>query len=127
MGGMTTETGYEPWILDWVAYAGGTEIGPRATVHLSRLNETVEADGFGAGLVDAACDAVMAGTGVRALILTFKASSYEPGPDVVVDVVLETSVDDAKFSTRASSGDLVEATARALLSAINLAGLQQGG
>jgi hypothetical protein len=107
------------WHLDWVAYAGGTEVGPKATVHLSHADESVEAEGAGAGLIDAACRAVSEATGVDGRVVAFRAYSVGPGSEAVGEVELDVEIGRRRINVRASSRDVVEACARAYLSAIN--------
>jgi hypothetical protein len=107
------------WHLDWVAYAGGSEVGPRATVRLSHADESVEAEGVGTGLIDAACHAVSQATGVEGRVVAFRAYSVGPGSEAVGEVELDVEIGRRRINVRASSRDVVEACARAYLSAIN--------
>jgi hypothetical protein len=107
------------WYLDWVAYAGGSEVGPKATVHLSHADESVEAEGAGSGLIDAACRAVSEATGVDGRVVAFRAYSVGPGSEAVGEVELDVEIGRRRINVRASSRDVVEACARAYLSAIN--------
>jgi len=109
----------QDWNLDWVAYAGGTEVGPRARVHLSRIDESVESEGTGSGLIDAACHAVSQATGVEGRVMAFRAFSAGPGSDAVGEIELDVEVGRRRVSMHASSVDVVEACARAFLAAIN--------
>lgn len=112
---------FEPWVLEWVAYAGGSEVGPRTVVQVSRAGETVEVDAQGVGLIDAACHAVSEATGIPARLLAFRATAVEPGSGARAGVEVEVEVDGRRVSARASSSDVIEATAMAYLHALNLA------
>lgn len=111
---------YEPWVLDWVAYAGGTQVGPRATVQLSRRGESVEASGEGSGLIDAACRAISHACAVDGAVMGFRAYSLGPGSEAVGEVELDVEIARRRMTVRGSSTDVVEACARAYLAAINL-------
>ncbi|HSK25773.1 MAG TPA: alpha-isopropylmalate synthase regulatory domain-containing protein [Jiangellales bacterium] len=119
---MTTAVspGQEPdsWHLDWIAYAGGTDVGPRARVRLSRAEESVEAEGTGTGLIDAACHAVSQACGVGGRVMAFRAYSVGPGSEALGEVELDVEVGRRRVVVRASSTDVVEACARAFLSAV---------
>lgn len=107
------------WGLDWVAYAGGSEVGPRATVHLSRGEESVQAEATGAGLIDAACRAVSEAIEVQGRVVAFRAYSTGPGSSAQGEVELDVEIGRRRVSVRASSSDVVEASARAFLAALN--------
>ena len=119
---MTTATSQaehlDSWHLDWIAYAGGTDVGPRARVHLSRAEESVEAEGTGTGLIDAACHAVSQACGVEGRVMGFRAYAIGPGSEAVGEVELDVQVGSRRVTVRASSTDVVEACARAFLSAV---------
>jgi 2-isopropylmalate synthase len=111
------------WRFQWLALAGGTDTPPRATVRLERgtglAAETVEADGIGDGMVDAACHAVAQAVGVDASLVSFQVAAVTPGTDAVGDVSVQVAVDGRLVNARGVSTDIVEASARAFLHAIN--------
>ncbi len=99
--------------------AGGTSSTPTATVVLTEGDERVEATAEGNGMIDAAIAAVAKATGVTGTLLDFKVSSVTKGGDALGDVVVQLEADGAKVSGRGVSTDVVEASARAYLSAVN--------
>jgi 2-isopropylmalate synthase len=107
------------WHFDWIAVAGGTQTVPRATVRLTRGEESVEADGGGDGMVDAACNAVAKAVGVDATLVSFQVAAVTPGTDAVGDVSVQVDVAGQRVNARGVSTDIVEASARAFLHAIN--------
>ncbi len=107
------------WSFDWIAVAGGTDTAPRATVRVSRDGETVEANGTGDGMIDAACNAVARATGADAALLAFQVAAVTPGSDAVGDVSVQVSVAGQRVTARGVSTDVVEASARAFLHAVN--------
>ncbi len=107
------------WQLEQITYAGGTNAGPRASVQLFRPDETVTAEGDGTGLVDAVCQAIAEATGVEARVVAFRAYSVGPGSEALAEVELDVEVPRRRVAVRASSTDVVEASARAFLAAIN--------
>ena len=79
----------------------------------------VEADGEGNGMIDAAIEAIGRASGITGTVLDFKVSSVTKGGDALGDVVIQLEVDGLKASGRGVSTDVVEASARAYLGAVN--------
>jgi len=98
---------------------GGTSSTPTATVVLTEDDDRVEATAEGNGMIDAAFAAIAKATGVSGTLLDFKVSSVTKGGDALGDVVVQLDADGAKVSGRGVSTDVVEASARAYLSAVN--------
>jgi 2-isopropylmalate synthase len=100
---------------------GGTLATPSASVVLAdgEGGEKIEADGAGNGMIDAAVDAISRATGVSGTVLDFKVSSVTGGGDALGDVVFQLDADGIKASGRGVSTDVVEASARAYLAAVN--------
>jgi 2-isopropylmalate synthase len=109
----------DAWVFEWIAVAGGTDSERRATVRLSRGDQTSEADSSGDGLVDAACSAVAQAAGVQARLVRFQVDAVTEGTDAVADVSLTVEVEGQQVNARGVSTDTVEASARAFLNAIN--------
>jgi len=107
------------WSFSWLAVAGGTDTAPRATVRLARGEEEVEADATGDGMIDAACAAVAKAAGVDAVLLSFQVAAVTPGSDAVGDVSVSVEVQGQRVTARGVSTDVVEASARAFLHAVN--------
>lgn len=105
--------------LESLEVAGGTVGVPRAKVTLSLGGTKVESSGEGDGMIDAACSAIRTGTGVEATLTGFNVSSVTGGIDALGDVVVQCEVDGVKVSGRGVSTDVVEASARAYLNAVN--------
>ena len=100
---------------------GGTQATPSAAVVLAdgEGGEKVEAGGSGNGMIDAAVDAISRATGVSSTVLDFKVSSVTGGGDALGDVVFLLDADGIKASGRGVATDVVEASARAYLAAVN--------
>jgi len=100
---------------------GGTHTTPTAHVVLKdgESGDTVEADGTGNGMIDAACTAIATATDITGTVLDFKVSSVTGGRDALGDVVIQLEANGRKASGRGVSTDVVEASARAYLSAVN--------
>ncbi|MDQ6927829.1 MAG: 2-isopropylmalate synthase, partial [Actinomycetota bacterium] len=105
--------------LEALEVAGGTVGVPRARVVVSRRGEKLEATSEGDGMIDAACKAIKAATGIDGTLTDFNVSSVTGGVDALGDVIIQLEADGVKVSGRGVSTDVVEASARAYLSAVN--------
>jgi 2-isopropylmalate synthase len=108
-------------LLESVVVGGGTHLQPRATVHLKRGDETIEESAIGDGLIDAAMGAIARASGIEARLVSFNVSSVTAGSDALGDVVVQLDVDGRRVTGRGVATDVVEASARAYLAAINRA------
>ncbi|HEX3453284.1 MAG TPA: 2-isopropylmalate synthase [Gaiellaceae bacterium] len=100
---------------------GGTQATPSASIvlHDGESGGTVEASGSGNGMIDAAVDAIASATDVRGVVADFKVSSVTGGGDALGAVVLQVTADGSSVSGRGVATDVVEASARAYLAAVN--------
>jgi len=108
-------------VLDSVVVGGGTHLQPRATVHLKKGNEIIEESAIGDGLIDAAMGAIARASGVEARLVSFHVSSVTGGSDALGDVVVQLDVEGRRVTGRGVATDVVEASARAYLAAVNRA------
>ena len=117
LGGSVREKAFELVSLE---LRGGTVSEPEATVVVAREGEKVEASSVGDGMIDAACKALKAATGVEGTLVDFNVSSVTKGVDALGDVIIQfESEDGVAVSGRGLSTDVVEAAARAFLNAVN--------
>src|SRR5262249_44823204 len=98
---------------------GSTDTAPSAHVVVTDGATKVEADGTGNGMIDAAIDAIGHATGVEGTVLDFKVASVTGGGDALGSVVIQIESDGRKVSGRGVATDVVEASARAYLGAVN--------
>jgi len=98
---------------------GGTSIPPTAHVIVTDTDGTIEATGTGNGMIDAAIAAISRATGVDGKVLDFKVASVTGGGDALGSVVIQLEADGMKVSGRGVATDVVEASARAYLGAVN--------
>ena len=70
-------------------------------------------------MIDAACNAIRQATGVDGKLTDFNVSSVTGGVDALGDVIIQLESDGIRVSGRGVSTDVVEASARAYLSAVN--------
>jgi 2-isopropylmalate synthase len=116
IGGGHAADGFELESLD---VRGGTVGTPVATVVVTRAGEKLEATSEGDGMIDAAGKAIRAATGIEATLVDFNVSSVTGGVDALGDVIVQVEADGVKVSGRGLSTDVVEASARAFLNAVN--------
>src|SRR5881397_3747036 len=109
------------FVLESLVVSGGTSQEPRATVRLRRGAEPIEESAIGDGLIDAAMGAIQRAAGVEATLVAFNVSSVTGGSDALGDVVVQLDVDGRRVTGRGVATDVVEASGRAYLAAINRA------
>ena len=98
---------------------GGTQTTPVAKVVLTDGTAKVDAEAEGNGMIDAAIAAIGKATGVTGTLVDFKVASVTGGGDALGDVVIQLEADGHKASGRGVATDVVEASARAYLNAVN--------
>jgi 2-isopropylmalate synthase len=99
---------------------GDTSSTPSARVVLARDGEKFDATAEGDGMIDAACRAIAQATQVGDVkLLDFNVSSVTGGVDALGDVIVQLEAGGIKTSGRGVSTDVVEASARAYLNAVN--------
>jgi 2-isopropylmalate synthase len=116
----------EEYELVSIQVAGGTHMSPTATVRLIHDGQLIDESAIGDGMIDAACGAIQRATGISARLESFTVSSVTGGIDALGDVtvVLAMTGEDESDPVRRATGrgvstDVVEASARAYLSATN--------
>jgi 2-isopropylmalate synthase len=77
-------------------------------------------------MIDAAMGAIQRASGVEGRLVQFHVSSVTGGTDALGDVVVQIDVDGRRVTGRGVATDVVEASARAYLAAVNRA-LQMTG
>jgi len=105
--------------LESLAVAGGTHLSPTATARLRRSGDVLEDSAMGDGMIDAAYGAIGRATGVDAKLVSFNVSAVTGGSDALCDVVVQLDVDGRLVTGRGVAADVVEASARAYLAAVN--------
>jgi 2-isopropylmalate synthase len=109
----------EDFKLEALEVSGGTVGMPRARVVVSRGGDKAEASAEGNGMIDAASTAIRRATAVEPKLIGYNVSSVTGGVDALGDVVVQLEDDGLKVSGRGVSTDVVEASARAYLAAVN--------
>jgi 2-isopropylmalate synthase len=107
------------YTLSLVQASAGTVRPATATVRLTREGETYVACALGDGPVDAVCTCIDSITGHPAKVVGYELRAVSEGRDADGEVSLRVVIDGRPFSGRAVGTDIVEASARAYLSAVN--------
>ena len=105
-------TGYE-------VHSGGEEAPPSATITLEREGSHMTERSIGDGMVDAACKAIRAALGIDARLLSFTVEAITVDLEALGDVTIQLEVGGRMVVCRGVSTDIVEASARAYLNALN--------
>ena len=117
--GSTLEHAFELQVLECHGGSVGTGT-PSATVVVSVNGEVRTAREEGNGMVDAACKAVKAATGLQGRLTDYSVASVTGGVDALADVALRfESADGVAVAGRGLASDVVEASVRAFVSALN--------
>jgi 2-isopropylmalate synthase len=97
-------------------------VGPEVAAELGRdAGAVVSAEDSGDGMVDAACGAIRRAVGRdEVALVSFQVSAVTGGIDALGEVTVTVEVEDGqRFTGRGVSTDIVEASARAYLDALN--------
>ncbi len=112
----------DSWELVDLTLVGGTTVEPRATVRIrTPEGEVVQESASGDGMIDAACGAIVRATAIDAKLLSFTVGAVTGGTEALGDVTVQAEIESDQFTGRGVSTDVVEASARAFLNAINRA------
>ncbi len=108
-----------PYSIALVQASAGTVRPATATVRLTREGQTYVACALGDGPVDAVCTCIDNITGHPARVVGYELRAISEGRDAEGEVSLRVLIDERTFSGRAVGSDIVEASSRAYLSAVN--------
>ena len=106
--------------------SGGSNEVPVATVTLSRNGNTVEKTADGDGMVNATFVAMQDAYEIPAQLLDYRVSPITSGADAMAEVSVVIKVGSSSYSGRGVSTDVVEGSARAMVSAMNKAAFDRG-
>src|SRR5213593_132112 len=109
----------ETYTLDYLHMISGTASIPSATVRLKKDNEVFQDSGVGDGPVDAVLNAIDVITGLKGRLQDYQLRAVTSGKDALGEVSVKVDFDGTVVPGKASSTDVVEASARAYLNALN--------
>jgi len=109
----------ETWTFDAVGYASGTRVTPQATVSLRHKGKARDATSSGDGPVDACYKAIEKLTKMKTRLLDYHLEAVTAGKDALGEVVVKIAHGKRIAVGRGSSTDIVEASAKAFVNAVN--------
>jgi 2-isopropylmalate synthase len=114
----------DAYTLVGIQTAGGTMLSPTATVRVGHDGGVIEESAIGDGMVDAACAAIAKAVGVDAVLVEFNVSAVTGGTDALGEATVQVEAKSGpaagtRVAGRAVATDIVEASARAYLQAVN--------
>ena len=117
----------ETWSLDYISVSSGSSTVPTATVRLKQTGSNkskkaaiLQDAGVGDGPVDAALKAIDRLTQTRGRLKDFALQSVSQGKDALGEVTVKADFGDGEIVTgKGVSTDIIEASAKAYLNAVN--------
>ena len=109
----------ETYTLDYLHMISGTGIIPSATVRLKKDTEVFQDSGVGDGPVDAVLNAIDAITGLKGRLQDYQLRAVTSGKDAIGEVSVRVDFDGTVVPGKGSSTDVIEASARAYVNALN--------
>ncbi len=109
----------EGFTIEYYNINSGNTILPTATVKLKKGGEVISSAETGDGPVDAVFKAINTVTKVKPKLNEYIVQGVSSGTDAQGEVKLSLIIDDMLFTGRGSSTDVIEASAKAYLNAIN--------
>jgi 2-isopropylmalate synthase len=109
----------EAYRLKYVQSSGGNQIIATAAVMLEKNGELMRDSAVGDGPVDAALRAIDRITGMPGRLMDYSVRSVTRGTDAVGEVFMKIDFGNISFIGKAASTDIVDASTRAYLNALN--------
>ncbi len=117
--------GQAKWELDSVQFFSGTGMIPTATVKLRRGKEELIEASMGDGPVDAAFRAIEKATGVEVRLMEYHLDAVTSGKDALGRVTVTVQKNGRVMRARGVSTDIIVASAKAFLNALNAIAFQE--
>ena len=115
----------ETWSLEYASVCSGTLTVPTATIRLKKINgkkeePAVQEAGIGDGPVDASLKAIDRLTQTHGKLMDYSLRAVSQGKDALGEVTVKVDFGDGQLVTgKGASTDVIEASARAYLNAVN--------
>ncbi len=107
--------------LKYIHSAGGNQELASAVVKLEKAGQLFVESAYGDGPVDAIYKVIDKITGSRGRLLDFSINSVTRGKDALGEVFVHVRIDGRQYTGKAASVDIIDASARAYLNAVNKA------
>jgi 2-isopropylmalate synthase len=109
----------ELYELDYLQVNAGTKTIPTATIRLKVGDETIQESSTGDGPVDACFNAIERALKIKPTVESYNVRSVTQGRQALGETVIRIRSDKYSFTGRGVSTDIIEASAKAYLQAIN--------
>jgi 2-isopropylmalate synthase len=107
------------WKLEGFEINSGTKVTPTAIVSLKYKNKIIVKKSSGDGPVDACFKAIDMITGIKGELQDYRIEAVTQGKDALGEVSLKLKAKGKVVTTRGSSTDIIEASVRAYINALN--------
>jgi 2-isopropylmalate synthase len=119
--------GNETYVLDYIHVTSGSTTVPTATVRLKKGADTLQDSSPGNGAVDAAMQVIDRIVKRRGHLAQYSVEAVTQGRDSLGEVTLKVDFGDGELITgKGASTDVIEASARAYINAVNRAEMLHG-
>ena len=108
-----------PFILEHVQFTSGSDIASTATVTVRVNNQSLVRSASAYGPVEAVCRAIDNAGGVQAKLIDYSVKATSAGKDALGEVRVTVEFEGRKAEAWASSVNIIEASARAYVQALN--------
>lgn len=105
--------------LQSIKVVSGTQITPRATVRILKEGRVIERSATGDGPVDACYRAIEEITGIKSKLVNYSLKGVTGGKDALGEVTARVESRGQAVTGRGASTDIIEASAKAYLDAMN--------
>ncbi len=109
----------QTWQLEYLKTSSETNAQPKATIRLKQKQKVYEAASVGDGPVDACYRAIEKIVKMNGTLINYSIQSVTSGKDAVGEVTLKLRVKEVEVSGRGTSTDVIEASVKAYLFALN--------
>ena len=116
----------EEYRLDYISISSGNKTIPTATIRLVRGKKLLQDAACGDGPVDAAMKTIRRITGIKGILVDYALRAVTGGTDALGEVTVKVSSGPCTESGRGTSTDIIEASAKAYLNALNKIIWRQG-
>jgi len=111
--------GGEAYLLDYFSIHSGNNAVPTASVRIKIGDELIEEAATGDGPVDAIFKAIDRVTGIKTKLMEYTVQAVTPEKTAMGEVVVTIQIDETPLTGRGASTDILEASAKAYLNALN--------
>jgi len=109
----------DPYKMKYIQTSSGNQIIATATIILEKDGKSLQEAAVGDGPVDAAINAIQRITGTSGKVLDYTVHSVTKGTDAVGEAFIKVDFGKVTLIGKAASTDVVDASARAYLNAVN--------